>query len=87
MALSLTEKKRIRKSFGRLPAVVDMPNLIEVQRASYETFLQMGPLEERHPDEGLGAVFKSVFPIIMNVLYTLVNYLKTLCLAVAFLRP
>ncbi|MFC6198781.1 DNA-directed RNA polymerase subunit beta [Ponticaulis profundi] len=63
MALSLTEKKRIRKSFGRLPAVVDMPNLIEVQRASYETFLQMGPLEERHPDEGLGAVFKSVFPI------------------------
>ncbi len=63
MALSLTEKKRIRKSFGRLPAVVDMPNLIEVQRASYETFLQMGPLEERSSDEGLGAVFKSVFPI------------------------
>ncbi len=62
MALSLTEKKRIRKSFGRLPAVVDMPNLIEVQRASYENFLQMG-VEQRSPDEGLGAVFKSVFPI------------------------
>ena len=63
MALSLTEKKRIRKSFGRLPTVVDMPNLIEVQRASYETFLQMGLHEERSNDEGLGAVFKSVFPI------------------------
>ncbi|MAI91997.1 DNA-directed RNA polymerase subunit beta [Ponticaulis sp.] len=63
MPLSLTEKKRIRKSFGRLPAVVDMPNLIEVQRASYETFLQMGAGQERNPDEGLGAVFKSVFPI------------------------
>ena len=62
MALSITEKKRIRKSFGRLPAVVDMPNLIEVQRASYENFLQMG-VEQRSPDEGLGAVFKSVFPI------------------------
>ena len=63
MALSLTEKKRIRKSFGRLPSVVDMPNLIEVQRASYETFLQMGAGQEKNPDEGLGAVFKSVFPI------------------------
>ncbi|MAP95775.1 MAG: DNA-directed RNA polymerase subunit beta [Ponticaulis sp.] len=63
MALSLTEKKRIRKSFGRLPTVVDMPNLIEVQRASYETFLQMSPGQTRSPDEGLGAVFKSVFPI------------------------
>ncbi|MAT36314.1 MAG: DNA-directed RNA polymerase subunit beta [Ponticaulis sp.] len=63
MALSLTEKKRIRKSFGRLPSVVDMPNLIEVQRASYETFLQMADGQTKSPDEGLGAVFKSVFPI------------------------
>ena len=63
MALSLTEKKRIRRSFGRLPSVVDMPNLIEVQRASYETFLQLTTPEARKPDEGLGAVFKSVFPI------------------------
>ncbi|MAK60898.1 MAG: DNA-directed RNA polymerase subunit beta [Ponticaulis sp.] len=63
MALSLTEKKRIRKSFGRLPAVVDMPNLIEVQRASYDTFLQMAEGQTKSPDEGLGAVFKSVFPI------------------------
>ena len=63
MALSLTEKKRIRKSFGRLPATVEMPNLIEVQKTSYEAFLQLGPANERRPDEGLGSVFKSVFPI------------------------
>ena len=64
MPLSLTEKKRIRKSFGRLPAGVEMPNLIEVQRASYDNFLQRNvPFEERNPEEGLGAVFKSVFPI------------------------
>ncbi len=63
MALSFTEKKRIRKSFGRLPTVIDMPNLIDVQRASYENFLQKDvPLADRDK-KGLGAVFKSVFPI------------------------
>ncbi|MEM5516999.1 DNA-directed RNA polymerase subunit beta [Henriciella sp. AS95] len=64
MALSFTEKKRIRKSFGRIPEAIDMPNLIEVQRSSYEQFLQMNtPLAER-TDDGLGGVFKSVFPIV-----------------------
>ena len=38
-ATSFTGKKRIRKSFGRIPEAVQMPNLIEVQRASYEQFL------------------------------------------------
>ena len=36
-----TAKKRIRKSFGRIPEVTEMPNLIEVQRQSYDKFLQM----------------------------------------------
>ena len=40
MAQSFTGKKRIRKSFGRIPEAVQMPNLIEVQRSSYEQFLQ-----------------------------------------------
>ena len=40
MAHSFTGKKRIRKSFGRIPEAVQMPNLIEVQRSSYEQFLQ-----------------------------------------------
>ncbi|WP_374576282.1 DNA-directed RNA polymerase subunit beta [Phenylobacterium sp.] len=63
MAQSFTGKKRIRKSFGRIPEAVQMPNLIEVQRSSYEQFLQreVRPAERR--DEGIEAVFKSVFPI------------------------
>ncbi|HEY8616177.1 MAG TPA: DNA-directed RNA polymerase subunit beta, partial [Phenylobacterium sp.] len=63
MAQSFTGKKRIRKSFGRIPEAVQMPNLIEVQRSSYEQFLQreVRPAERR--DEGVEAVFKSVFPI------------------------
>ena len=59
MGKSFTERKRIRKSFGRIREAVQMPNLIEVQRASYDGFLQK-------PDEatsGLEEVFKSVFPI------------------------
>ncbi len=63
MAHSFTGKKRIRKSFGRIPEAVQMPNLIEVQRSSYEQFLQR---EVRHADrreQGVEAVFKSVFPI------------------------
>jgi DNA-directed RNA polymerase subunit beta len=63
MALSFTAKKRIRKSYGEIPETVQMPNLIEVQRSSYEQFLQMHvPTGERDAD-GLEAVFKSVFPI------------------------
>jgi len=63
MALSFTEKKRIRKSFGKIPEAIEMPNLIEVQRASYEHFLQMGTPQAERTDDGLGGVFKSVFPI------------------------
>ena len=63
MALSFTEKKRIRKSFGRIPEAIEMPNLIEVQRASYENFLQMNVPQAERTDDGLGGVFKSVFPI------------------------
>jgi DNA-directed RNA polymerase subunit beta len=40
-ARSFTGRKRIRKTFGRIPEVIEMPNLIEVQRSSYEKFLQM----------------------------------------------
>ncbi|MEP1143795.1 MAG: DNA-directed RNA polymerase subunit beta [Henriciella sp.] len=64
MALSFTEKKRIRKSFGKIPEAIDMPNLIEVQRSSYEHFLQMKTPQAERTDDGLGGVFKSVFPIV-----------------------
>jgi DNA-directed RNA polymerase subunit beta len=61
MAQSFTGKKRIRKSFGKIAEAVTMPNLIEVQKSSYDQFLQKDvPLGERR-DHGIEAVFKSVF--------------------------
>ena len=60
---SFTGQKRIRKSFGRIPEVAPMPNLIDVQRSSYEAFLQMGTLPDSRTQTGLQEVFKSVFPI------------------------
>jgi DNA-directed RNA polymerase subunit beta len=60
---SFTGRKRIRKSFGRLPEVAPMPNLIDVQRASYEGFLQMHVAPDSRTHTGLQEVFKSVFPI------------------------
>ena len=63
MGLSFTGKKRIRKSFGSIPEAVAMPNLIEVQKSSYEQFLMKDMHSSERPDTGLQAVFKSVFPI------------------------
>jgi DNA-directed RNA polymerase subunit beta len=60
---SFTGRKRIRKSFGRIPEVVSMPNLIDVQRSSYEGFLQMVVPPDSRTQTGLQEVFKSVFPI------------------------
>ncbi|MDO9200781.1 MAG: DNA-directed RNA polymerase subunit beta, partial [Hydrogenophaga sp.] len=62
-ATTFTGKKRIRHSFGRIPEAVQMPNLIEVQRASYEQFLQREVRSGPRKDQGIEAVFKSVFPI------------------------
>jgi len=63
MAQSFTGRKRIRKSFGNIPEVVRMPNLIEVQRNSYNQFLQFDRGVTERNDTGLQGVFKSVFPI------------------------
>jgi len=60
---SFTGQKRIRKSFGRIPEVATMPNLIDVQRSSYEAFLQMHTPPDSRTNTGLQEVFKSVFPI------------------------
>ena len=56
-------RKRIRKNFGRIPEVTPMPNLIDVQRASYDAFLQMHVMPDARTNTGLQEVFKSVFPI------------------------
>src|SRR6202795_4316460 len=55
--------KRLRKMFGKIHEVAEMPNLIEVQKQSYDQFLMVGEPEGGRPDEGLQAVFRSVFPI------------------------
>ena len=60
---SFTGQKRIRKSFGRIPEVAPMPNLIDVQRSSYEAFLQMNVAPDSRTQTGLQEVFRSVFPI------------------------
>ena len=61
--LSFNGRRRVRKFFGKIPEVAEMPNLIEVQKASYDQFLMVAEPEGGRPDEGLNAVFKSVFPI------------------------
>ncbi|MEQ8968753.1 MAG: DNA-directed RNA polymerase subunit beta [Azospirillaceae bacterium] len=63
MTKSFTGRKRVRKNFGRIPEVARMPNLIEVQRRSYDQFLQMETAPEDRTFVGLQEVFQSVFPI------------------------
>ncbi|CAL8981500.1 DNA-directed RNA polymerase subunit beta [Rhodoplanes serenus] len=63
MAETFTGRKRVRKFFGKIQEVAEMPNLIEVQKASYDQFLLIQEPRGGRPDEGLQAVFKSVFPI------------------------
>jgi len=63
MATSFTGRKRVRKDFGRINAVSEMPNLIEVQRQSYDQFFRAGADEEERLNSGLERVLKSVFPI------------------------
>ncbi|MCJ8145668.1 DNA-directed RNA polymerase subunit beta [Acinetobacter sp. A3.8] len=63
MAYSYTEKKRIRKNFGNLPNIMDVPYLLAIQVDSYRTFLQDGKTPKNRDDIGLQAAFRSVFPI------------------------
>ncbi|MGI9438067.1 MAG: DNA-directed RNA polymerase subunit beta, partial [Parvibaculales bacterium] len=63
MSQAYAGRKRLRRSFGRIPQVVEMPNLIEVQKYSYDQFLQVHEPDEGRFEDGLQAVFKSVFPI------------------------
>jgi DNA-directed RNA polymerase subunit beta len=63
MAQTFIGRKRVRKFFGKIEEVAEMPNLIEVQKASYDQFLLVVEPHGGRPNEGLQAVFKSVFPI------------------------
>ena len=64
MAYSYTEKKRIRKDFGKLPRVMDVPYLLAIQLDSYRNYLQSDKAVDARLDVGLNAAFKSVFPIV-----------------------
>ncbi|MCP4382645.1 MAG: DNA-directed RNA polymerase subunit beta [Hyphomicrobiales bacterium] len=63
MTQTFTGRRRVRKFFGSIREVAEMPNLIEVQKASYDHFLLVDEPEGGRGDDGLQAVFKSVFPI------------------------
>ncbi len=63
MELSFTEKKSIRKNFGKLKEILSLPNLIEVQKKSYKQFLTSTDLNKSILQKGLDSVFKSIFPI------------------------
>jgi len=63
MAGSSLTSKRIRKNFGRIKKIIDIPDLIGMQKESYKRFLQKDILPEKREETGMQAVFKSVFPI------------------------
>ena len=63
MNYSYTEKKRIRKDFGKLSSALEVPNLLAMQTASYAQFLRAGDDEQARRESGLHAAFRSVFPI------------------------
>ncbi|MEE4294215.1 MAG: DNA-directed RNA polymerase subunit beta [Xanthomonadales bacterium] len=64
MSYSFTEKKRIRKDFGKRTAVLDVPFLLETQIRSYQEFLQLEVPEDKRRDRGLHGALSSVFPIV-----------------------
>src|SRR5262245_27841000 len=63
MSVSLAHNVRLRRNFGKIRKIVDIPNLIEIQRRSYDEFLQLNVPPGERRDTGLQGVFKSVFPI------------------------
>ena len=63
MAYSYTEKRRIRKDFGKRPSILEVPYLVATQIESFNQFIQVDAKPEDRTDVGLQAAFKSVFPI------------------------
>ena len=63
MSLDHVNSKKIRKSFGKIPLVTSLPNLVEVQKRSFDNFLQLRTDPDKRENTGLHSIFKSVFPI------------------------
>ncbi len=76
MAYSFTEKKRIRKSFGKRLDVLDVPYLLATQVDSYKKFLQAETPHSRRIDDGLHAALKSVFPIESHSGFAVLEYVS-----------
>ncbi len=76
MAYSFTEKKRIRKDFGKRPTILDVPFLLATQIESYREFLQADAAPKKRLDEGLHAAFKTVFPIESYSGYAVLEYVS-----------
>ena len=74
MAYSFTEKKRIRKNFGKLPNVMDLPYLLAIQIDSYRNFTQLGVASDVRRDTGLHAALDSIFPIVGYAGYAALEY-------------
>ncbi len=77
MAYSFTEKKRIRKDFGKRPSILEVPYLLAIQLDSYRQFLQEAADPNQRQEAGLHAAFRSVFPIVSysgNAALEYVNY-------------
>ena len=86
MAYSYTEKKRIRKDFGKLPTVMDIPYLLGIQVESYKQFLQEGTEQAEKLESGLHAAFRSVFtytsaPWAVGTLYLALRGQRTITFA------
>ena len=64
MAYSFTEKKRIRKDFGKRPTILDVPFLLQTQLDSYRQFLQADVAADSRDTTGLHGAFNSVMPIV-----------------------
>ncbi|MCX8252447.1 RNA polymerase, beta subunit [Beijerinckiaceae bacterium RH CH11] len=75
-AQTFSPRKRVRKVFGHISEIAEMPNLIEVQKASYDQFLLVDEPEGGRPDEGLQSVFRSVFPISDFAQTSLLEFVK-----------
>ncbi|HPO19803.1 MAG TPA: DNA-directed RNA polymerase subunit beta, partial [Rubrivivax sp.] len=73
---SFTERKRIRKSFGKRESVLDVPYLLTMQRESYVAFLQKDVPPAKRKPEGLQAAFLSAFPIVSHNGYVEMRFIE-----------
>ena len=72
---SFTEKKRIRKTFGKQKERLAIPDMLRLQTSSYSDFLQLGVAEDKRENKGLHNVFKSIFPIVSTSANAELQYL------------